>query len=133
MARAAHLLRWVALAALSLAGCGQPGAAGDWEARALVTDTGSSIATGILEIDRDGEALLRVTAPGEPTLRARGRVELEGETAWVDLVGDLGAGSVLVEGVCSASERQMTCALVVDGSDWLLDLERERDGLLGVD
>ena len=91
------------------------------------------MATGILEIDRDGEALLRVNAPGEPSLRARGRVELEGETAWLDLVGQLGEDSVLVEGVCSAAERQMTCELEVDGSDWLLDFDREREELLGVD
>lgn len=68
-------------------------------ARALVTDAGQRMATGILEFDRDGEALLRVNAPGDPSLSARGRVELEGETAWLDLVGQLGEDSVLVEGV----------------------------------
>jgi hypothetical protein len=123
---------------LGLAACAGGGPAGDWDARALVTERGESAATGILEIDRDGETLLRVDAAGDGfvgTLRARGRADLDGDTAWLELVGELdpGGASVRVSGPCTAWDADLSCELDVNGESWWLELVRERDGLVDLD
>jgi hypothetical protein len=124
-------VHWISL--VGLAACAA-GPTGDWQARAVAIDDVEATVNGILEIDRDGESLLRLDAAGDglsASIRARGTADLEEDVAWLGLVGPLEpvGTTVAVEGPCEASGEQLVCDLLVGDATWYIELERERDGL----
>jgi len=126
--------RVVAPALLVLGACQGDGVAGDWAARTLVHEGGEAVAVGVLEIDRDGETLLRVDAAGDgfgAALTARGSTELDASEGVLSLVGDLDgqAERVAVSGVCVADGAELLCDVDVGAAAWSLVFTRERDAL----
>ena len=113
-----------------VAGCG--GAAGDWEATALEVGGASHPVVGILEVDRDGEALLDLRVAGEAvngTLRGRGRGDVAGQEAALTLVATWAsegvAAQVPVDAACSRVDAVLTCDADVGGDAWRLTFGRE--------
>jgi hypothetical protein len=115
----------------ALAACGGP--AGDWVALRAADEGGESVATGILEVDLDGETLLELTAAGdgpEGALRATGMARLDGAVADLALTGtwttDVGAQAVAVQGPCEEEgARELVCALGVGEASWTVTWRRE--------
>lgn len=99
---------------------------GDWEALSVTSERGTSVATGDLEIDLDGETELEVDMAGDgPTgsLRASGATDRdEGSLA---LVGDLDGRVVNVVGTCVRADRELVCELEVGDADWTFDFRRD--------
>jgi len=112
----------------SAVACG--GIAGDWDAVSVESDEGASTASGILEIDLDGETLLDVTFAGDGpsgSLRATGTTD-RGEGT-LQLVGTLGPGGEIVDvrGPCVADDRTLACDLEVGDERWSWGFRREGD------
>lgn len=123
-------MRWWFVA--GLAGCAGGGAAGDWNATSASSGAGDSVASGILEIDRDGEVLLELTLAGDgPTgrLSGEGQGSVSGARATFTLAADWNDAAstiqVTVGATCDAADGALACDLDVDGAAWTVDFVRE--------
>ncbi|MEO0606363.1 MAG: hypothetical protein AAF211_33355 [Myxococcota bacterium] len=100
--------------------------AGDWEAEFVASESGTSIATGVLEVDLDGETLLDVDASGDGptgTLRATGSADSSDST--LSLVGVWDGQTVEVRGPCVRDSRDLLCELEVGDDAWQLEFRRD--------
>lgn len=108
------------------------GPTGDWSAVQAEDESGDvSVASGILEIDRDGETLMRVDYGGEGAsgeIHATGRAEISDTSASLSLVGDGDLSAVT--GLCTMpSDVDLVCDLTVGVAGLTLTWIRE-DGSL---
>ncbi|MEN0063224.1 MAG: hypothetical protein AAGA48_13800 [Myxococcota bacterium] len=99
---------------------------GDWQAINVSTLNQRSTASGILEIDRDGETLLDIEFTGEGpsgTIRAIGITDLENRFS---LVGTFGPDDrpIGIEGTWNRSDQSLVCLFDLDDVDWTLLLRR---------
>ena len=125
-------MRSILVFGLSLVACGAP-AAGDWVAIEVRAGDQSSVATGVLEIDVDGETLLDINVAGDGpngTLEADGTSTFNGSNAGLSLIGTWtdaeGSGQVTVQGNCTRDGDRLACALQGGAADtWELDMRRE--------
>lgn len=121
-----------AMVVLLAGACSASPVRGDWIATSATFDGATSVASGIMEVDADGETVLSATLTGEGpegTLEATGNADLDETGAELSLIGTWttqeGATPVGVAGPCFRTGDTLDCGLDVDGQAWMLKFDRE--------